>query len=63
MYTIRRNGCIVDVGINRKQALMWLENVRCVALSAGIGVTVKGVGNDLTLTTANGFVYQATTGG
>lgn len=57
-YIVKRNGHIIDASITRNRAIMHLENFRRVALSAGIGVTVRGVGDNLKLIAANGVTWE-----
>jgi|GEM_PF-6018316 len=53
-YIVAINGQIKAAGINRRQAIMVLENHRCDLLSSGIGVTIRGRDFDLFLIDASG---------
>lgn len=58
-YTVRRNGHFIDTDLSRKQAIQYLDNIRGAALSVGIGVSIRGNDNDVTLTTATGVKWEA----
>lgn len=57
-YSVSKNGMLLNAGLNRQQAMIRLNREIDNALSSGLGVSVRGVNNDMLVTVTNGNTYE-----
>jgi hypothetical protein len=58
IYSVTKNGALMNSGLNRRQAVMRLNSEMQKAVAAGLAVSVRGVNDDMRLIVTNGATYE-----